>query len=582
MRKIAIPCFVIIVFILTACGSDNDSLTNRAPVSVAGEDQNVTTGTLVTLDGSGSTDPDGDQITYSWSFISAPVGSSANLSDETAVKPEFTADLDGLYEFGLVVNDGELDSVEDLVAITATAANSAPVADAGIDQNVTTGTLVTLDGSGSSDANGDTLTYLWSIASAPTGSTATLSDETSTAPTFTPDFDGRYEISLVVNDGSIDSSVDNLIVTAATANSAPVADGGSDQNVSVNDTVILDGSGSSDADGDSLTYLWSITSKPVGSTVTLSNDTAEKPTFIVDVFGDYVFSLTVNDGQVDSQAVTVTISTQFAPPAGYVAVNFTIDDTANKTYDNTDGLAWKGSFGFNSATRILTQDGSWGGPFPMLYDDGPWTSGGHEPEGATAGDSLWGVTVWVSNAIATTLEYGAISGSVDGSDGTWIWESSTGNGAVSIPVGATTAINAPGLIIPVHGTIDLLLTIDVSSNGANLASGFQTAYSAGDVQVKVSALGWNTSTLFDDGTHQDETANDGIYSFALSEFLGKHDGLPKAGDVVGFVFVLKGVEYKVSGTASSAGVSAYTADGSAGWTVSAIGVDAFGLYITAP
>ena len=142
----------------------------------------------------------------------------------------------------------------------------------------------------------------------------------------------------------------------------------------------------------------------------------------------------------------------------------------------------------------------------MLYDDGPWTSGGHEPQGSTADDSIWGVTVWVSNAATTIFEYGAIDGSVNGSDGYWIWTGS--NGVVTVPSGATSAINATGLVIPAHGTIDLILTIDISTNGANLAAPFQGTDYTGQVSIKGSAWDWNTFSCTDDGSHGDLTAGD--------------------------------------------------------------------------
>jgi hypothetical protein len=93
--------------------------------------------------------------------------------------------------------------------------NTAPVADAGTDQGVTTGSLVTLDGTGSSDGDGDTLEYSWSITSKPATSTAALSDPTIVNPTFTADLGGTYTIELTVNDGTIGSAVDSVTVTAS-------------------------------------------------------------------------------------------------------------------------------------------------------------------------------------------------------------------------------------------------------------------------------------------------------------------------------------------------------------------------------
>src|SRR6266852_4305066 len=90
----------------------------------------------------------------------------------------------------------------------------------------------------------------------------------------------------------------------------------------------------------------------------------------------------------------------FTKPAGTVAVNFSVDDTANKSYtaDATgkSDLQWKGAMIYDSTKNTITADPTWGGPWAVLYDDGPWTSGGHEPDGATAGDHIWGVAVFVT------------------------------------------------------------------------------------------------------------------------------------------------------------------------------------------
>jgi hypothetical protein len=91
--------------------------TNTPPVANAGPDQNVATGSTVTVNGSGSWDSDGDTLNYSWSITAKPAGSTVALSSATIVKPTFTADLDGSYELSLVVNDGTVDSVADTVII---------------------------------------------------------------------------------------------------------------------------------------------------------------------------------------------------------------------------------------------------------------------------------------------------------------------------------------------------------------------------------------------------------------------------------------------------------------------------------
>src|SRR5262249_26782099 len=148
--------------------------------------------------------------------------------------------------------------------------------------------------------------------SAPVGSAAILAGANTPKPTFLVDKPGNYTAQLIVNDGQLDSAA--AIVTITTINSAPAANAGPNQTVSVTKVVRLDGSASTDVDGDPLTYHWSLTTLPDGSTAQLSDPTAVKPTFTADVSGAYVARLIVNDGHVDSAPATVTISTQNSPP----------------------------------------------------------------------------------------------------------------------------------------------------------------------------------------------------------------------------------------------------------------------------
>jgi hypothetical protein len=280
---------------------------NTPPVADAGAIQNVTVGTLVSLDGSASTDPDGDSLAYRWT-LAARSGSSATLSDTSLPNPTFTPDLVGSYAAELVVNDGTVDSAPSTTTVTAEEANVSPVADAGLDQNISTGTSVTLDGTGSSDSNGDSLTYAWTLGSSPAGSSASLDDAGAAQPTFVPDLDGDYVFSLVVNDGTVDSSSDSVTITASTPNSPPNANAGVDQDVLVGEVVQLDGTGSSDVDGDAVSYSWTFNSVPSGSTATFDNPALAQPSFTADVAGTYVAELVVSDALVDSAPDSVMIT----------------------------------------------------------------------------------------------------------------------------------------------------------------------------------------------------------------------------------------------------------------------------------
>lgn len=276
---------------------------NTRPVARAGADQTVPTGTLVTLDGTGSSDADGDPLQHRWTVLSRPNGSNAALSNTSVPRPTFSVDRGGDYRFQLVVNDGRTDSTPDEVLVSTI--NSAPVAEAGPDQTVARGSLVTLDGSSSSDPDFDALAFDWSVVNAPAGSTAALQDTMTARPRLQLDKAGSYRMRLVVSDGILASSPD--FVTVSTVNSAPVADAGPNQDGTLGVPVTLDGSASSDADGDPLSLLWSWNSRPGGSTAALDLTNPLRPVFTPDTYGDYVAQLIVNDGWTDSAPATVTV-----------------------------------------------------------------------------------------------------------------------------------------------------------------------------------------------------------------------------------------------------------------------------------
>ncbi len=187
---------------------------NKPPVADAGADQEVDEDVEVTLDGSASSDLDGDPLSFHWTVISEM---DLELVDFDTATPRFLSpmvDAATEIEIQLVVNDGFVDSEPSLTFVTVgNSLNAPPVAQAGSDQVVDSGDLVELDGTNSYDPEGESLTYSWSIQAGPE---VTFDDPTSPTPSFVaPSQSGSYVLTLglVVNDGIVNSDVDKLVVS---------------------------------------------------------------------------------------------------------------------------------------------------------------------------------------------------------------------------------------------------------------------------------------------------------------------------------------------------------------------------------
>lgn len=293
-------------------------LINTPPTALAGDDFTVVGSGNISLDGSASFDQEGAPITYLWRQIS---GERVPLSYSLSATPRFRApESGGQFSFGLVVNDGRLNSEEDIVQVTVLPANNAPIADAGPDQHVTEGMTVLLNGQNSHDADGDVLTYSWSQVSGPN---IQLSNQQAVNPSFIApdDYTGVLVFQLTVSDGQLVSALDETTIFVEQVNTMPVASAGPDQVVQTNELVVLDGSQSMDAEGDLLSYQWS---QRTGSVITLSSSTDVQVTFTApEVSGDLVFDLLVHDGELVSLADSVTISVHQPnrPPVANAGLN---------------------------------------------------------------------------------------------------------------------------------------------------------------------------------------------------------------------------------------------------------------------
>ena len=194
--------------------------------------------------------------------------------------------------------------------------NVLPHADAGVDQSVSERTLVTLDGSGSFDPDGASLSYLWEqIPQVPPGTSVTLSDRTDENPTFTTPEVGlsgeKLEFKLTVTDADGFQNSDTVLVVINDVLLPPVADAGADQTATPGSTVLLNGSNSYDPDGTITSVQWEQVS---GATqVSLSNPTELMTSFTAPAAAGEIlaFKLTLKDDydQVSEDSANVTIET---------------------------------------------------------------------------------------------------------------------------------------------------------------------------------------------------------------------------------------------------------------------------------
>ena len=264
-------------------------LSNEEPVADAGADQDVHAGAdgnaAVTLDGTGSTD-DGEIATYAW----AVDGVSAEGATAEVALPV------GVHAITLTVTDNAGLTATDEVTITVIQ-SGLPVAVAGEDilapdADGNGSEAVALDGSASSDPEGEALTYEWQTG-----------DLTQSGAIVTFDLPvGEHVVTLTVRDPSGNSGTDDVKVSVV-ATLPPTADAGSDASVSDangdgTEVVALDASGASDPDGTIVSYQWS------SGGVVLAEGAIVEVTLPV---GEHAILLTVTDngGAADSDEVAV-------------------------------------------------------------------------------------------------------------------------------------------------------------------------------------------------------------------------------------------------------------------------------------
>jgi subtilisin family serine protease len=488
-------------------GEASAYIQNTPPVASAGDDQylDFETGTVVTMNGSGSSDIDAadSPLGFSWAQTSGP---AVLLSDPLAENPAFTPPEVGEYLFALTVTDGDAEQSSDEVGIYLVPSNPAPELvfggvdpgsgihsdlftysvtykdvdgepalyvnisiDAGPEQAMsstggldyqngveyqyninTTGldlgvgdhacrfsaydghkvtvlditgptvintppdppTVVSIDQVDpdttaeltvsflpSADLDGDpiTYTYLWSTAG-----------KSCAGPTLPPADTTRGEAwscTVTANDNHLGSASSLASAEVTIINSPPVANAGPDRDEEKNSSVILNGNGSSDADGDSLTFLWEQTG---GLPVDLAGAATDTAAFTPGVIGLYSFTLTVSDG---SGLVTDA-----------VVINVIVPHTIHVESINMS-LVYQYSGWRTSARAVITILNAEGVPMSGATVTGHWTGGTRDVETGTTDAA--GTVTFNSDFLRRPAQGTAFTINIDSvSLGGWTWDNS--------------------------------------------------------------------------------------------------------------------------------------------------------------
>ncbi len=346
-------------------------VSNLPPTAEAGGPYTGDEGSDITLDGSGSTDPDMDPLIYEWDLDYDGVTFDVDAVGVTTI---FNNMVDGTYTVGLRVTDD--DAEFDTDTATVIVSNVAPTADAGVLYTVDEGSDVELDGSGSTDPGNDMVLWEWDFDY--DGVTFDV-DAVGEKPIFNSKIDGMYTVGLRVTDD--DGGIGLSTATVDVINVAPTANAGGsyigDEGLGVGSGVELDGSGSTDPADDIVLWEWDFDGDGQ-----YDDATGEKVMFNNTEDNIYLVGLRVTDdfGATDTVTNVVVVLNNVTPTAVPGGPYFgdegsSIDLDGSGSFDpGMDIVSWEWDLDYDGTTFHVNASGETASS-PGLADDGTYDVG---------------------------------------------------------------------------------------------------------------------------------------------------------------------------------------------------------------
>jgi hypothetical protein len=329
--------------VLSGCGGSGGGNTpsNTAPVvavmlsgmvdpGTAGADVSASAGSVLTLSGGGSTDADGDVLSYKWTLVSKPATSNLVIVNDNLAVASIKPEVAGTYVVSLRVTDSKGAYVEKTATVLIRD-NAAPVTNVAVSvaysgqlttkptQELSVGSSIVLDASTSTDAEGDVVTTSWTLIEKPATSVAALTSENATTR-FVADVAGVFKV-LARGTDPLGAYSETVYVFEAKNNapSSVVLASVNTENISVaaGYTVSINSYWGYDPAGTGLSYAWSLQA-PAGSGASLSSTDGATTQVQPDVLGNYVVKLVLTNGNGATTTYTTNISVKNRRPLAYI------------------------------------------------------------------------------------------------------------------------------------------------------------------------------------------------------------------------------------------------------------------------